>query len=165
MEIVVINEFFDIKMKTRLRSSNCYLGILVLVFLLFSSCREEKSKEFSSSTNRQENLSPDELPIIKFDTLQHDFGSIKEGEQVGWYFRFRNEGHSDLIINHASASCGCTIPDFTPEPIPPGGEGSIKVVFDSKGRSGKQQKSVTVESNAQTALVTLTLEADIYSNN
>jgi len=105
----------------------------------------------------------DAQPEITFDTLEHDFGNIHQGEKVGWYFKFRNTGGSDLILTHVNASCGCTVVEYSREPVHPGGEGTIRVVFDSSGRSGKQLKKVTVESNAKTLIRQLTLIAHIIN--
>ena len=101
--------------------------------------------------------------IISFDETEHNFGRVYEGEQVGWFFRFRNTGTKNLIITNAYASCGCTVPDYNKEPVHPGAEGEIKVVFDTEGRTGIQTKTVTVESNAQNMTITLNITAKIVN--
>ncbi len=103
----------------------------------------------------------DRQPVIHFTSLEHDFGTIREGEKVGWYFKYHNTGNADLVITNATASCGCTVPEFSREPLPPGGEGTIRVVFDSAGRQGQQIKTVTIESNAQNMITHLTLKANV----
>lgn len=86
---------------------------------------------------------------IEFDKLSHDFGTIKEdGGKASYDFRFMNTGNSPLIINHVRASCGCTTPEWTRKPIPPGSEGLIKVRYDPKRRPGKFSKRISVSSNA-----------------
>jgi len=87
------------------------------------------------------------LPVMAFDKALHDFGDIKAGEKVSYSFRFVNRGRRDLIIQNASGSCGCTVPDFPKEPIPPGREGFIRVLFNSEGKNGIQEKQVTVLAN------------------
>lgn len=62
-------------------------------------------------------------------------------------FRFVNRGDKDLLIQNASGSCGCTVPDFPREPIAPGQEGYIRVQFNSEGKTGVQEKTVTVLAN------------------
>lgn len=89
------------------------------------------------------------MAIITFSKEEHDFGTIKEGEKVFWNFRFTNTGNIPLIINRVKTDCGCTAPDYPKTPIAPGEEGAIKVTFDSKGRSGKQIKRITVLSNSE----------------
>jgi hypothetical protein len=92
-----------------------------------------------------------EMPktTIQFDTTKHDFGTIKEGTVVKHSYHFKNTGEHPLLISNAVASCGCTVPSYPKEPIPPGGEGDIEVEFNSKGRKGHQEKNVLVYSNAQ----------------
>ena len=88
---------------------------------------------------------------ITFEKKVHDFGTITEGEVVEHTFKFTNTGDTDLIISNASASCGCTIPDWPKEPILPGENGEIKVKFDSKGKGAKggkkERKNVTIFAN------------------
>ncbi|GIV22714.1 MAG: DUF1573 domain-containing protein [Bacteroidia bacterium] len=84
---------------------------------------------------------------IRFDKMEHDFGRIREGEKVSYRFKVTNPGTVPLRIIDVKPSCGCTAPAWTKEPIPPGGEGFVEVVFDSQGRSGEQMKTVTVFAN------------------
>jgi hypothetical protein len=88
---------------------------------------------------------------IRFDKMEHDFGKIREGEKVSYRFKVSNPGTVPLRIIDVKPSCGCTAPAWTKEPIPPGGEGFVEVVFDSQGRSGEQMKTVTVFANTDPA--------------
>ncbi|MDT3402573.1 DUF1573 domain-containing protein [Mucilaginibacter terrae] len=85
--------------------------------------------------------------VMKFETETHDFGKIKKGEKVTYEFKYVNTGKSPLIIKDAYATCGCTTPEFDKEPIAPGKSSIIKVTFDSAGKSGLQDKIVTVIGN------------------
>ncbi len=88
-------------------------------------------------------------PSIQFDSEKYDFGSIKEGTIVTHTFTFKNSGDQPLIINKVSPSCGCLVSFFSKEPIPPGGEGTITVKFNTKSRPlGSNIKSFLVYSNA-----------------
>lgn len=87
------------------------------------------------------------LPAIQFESLDHDFGTIKEGDKVTHTYRFKNTGEIPLIIQEAKPSCGCTAPDWTKTPIPPGGEGFVKAEFDSQGKPNAQNKTITVTAN------------------
>lgn len=87
------------------------------------------------------------LPVIEFEKIDHDFGTIKEGTKVQYTYKFKNTGQAPLIIQGAQGSCGCTTPDWTKEPIPVGGTGFIKAEFDSNGKPNIQNKTVTVTSN------------------
>ena len=86
-------------------------------------------------------------PAIQFEHLEYDWGTVEEGAQVEHIFRFRNAGGSPLIINKASATCGCTVPTWPRDPVPSGGSGEIRVVFDSRGRLRQQAKYVTITAN------------------
>lgn len=98
------------------------------------------------------------LPSIVFEEEFHNFGEIAEGEVVNHVFTFTNEGDGPLIISNASGSCGCTVPQWPRQPIAPGESGEIKVSFNSSGRAGKQDKRVTLTTNAvpQTKVLNIT---------
>jgi hypothetical protein len=84
---------------------------------------------------------------IEFNKEVHDYGNIKYDGEPYCTFEFRNTGDEPLIISNAKGSCGCTVPEWPKEPIPPGGKGSIRVKYDTK-RPGAINKSVTITSNA-----------------
>ncbi len=90
-----------------------------------------------------------------------NFGKITEGEKVTFNFRFRNSGKKPLVITNTTASCGCTVPEKPEKPIMPGEEGFIKVVFNSKGKSGHQEKNITVMSNTNPEFPKLQLTGEI----
>jgi len=90
------------------------------------------------------------LPVMKFEQIKHDFGLVVQSEKVSFTYKFTNTGGSDLIISNCSATCGCTIPDWTKTPVKPGGEGKVEVVFNSAGKSGSQTKTVLVLSQYPT---------------
>jgi hypothetical protein len=102
-----------------------------------------------------------EMATMDFKDSLHDFGNIKEGEKVVYEFEFTNNGKSPLIIAGATGSCGCTVPTYTQDPIPPGKTDVIKVYFDSKGKSGHQEKAVTVKSNAVRGEQMLYIKAEV----
>ena len=129
-------------------------AILVILILLFTGgCRHDDQKlpadivHNPNSANEPGTLN--ELPAVTFETEEHDFGRIIQGEVVTYAFKFTNTGKSELLIASVSTSCGCTISKFSREPIKPGEQGTIQVTFDSEGRKGFQNKTVTVLSNAQ----------------
>ena len=92
---------------------------------------------------------------IKFSEEKYDFGSIKQGDVVDHVFKFKNTGTQPLVISNVQASCGCTIPDWTKEPVAPGKMGMISAKFNSAGKQGMQTKVLTIESNAGAATVSL----------
>jgi len=74
------------------------------------------------------------LPVAEWTSVEHDFGTINEGEKVTHVYQFKNTGAVPLIIETVRPSCGCTAPNWSKEPIPVGGTGEVEVVFDSKGK-------------------------------
>lgn len=88
-----------------------------------------------------------EEPQFKFKENSWDFGTIMDGEKVEHTFKFKNVGQSDIVISSCKASCGCTIPEWPKEPIAPGAEGTIKVIFNSAGKSGNVSKDITILAN------------------
>jgi hypothetical protein len=87
------------------------------------------------------------LPVMEFTNTDHDFGTISEGDVVEYTYAFKNTGAAPLIIQSAQGSCGCTVPDWTKEPIPVGATGFVKAKFDSNGKPNIQNKTVTVTAN------------------
>ena len=84
---------------------------------------------------------------IQYENDKYEFGVVNEGEIVKHMFKFKNTGSEPLVISNAKASCGCTVPIWPKEPIPPGGSGEIAVEFNTKGKPGAQSKQVTVTAN------------------
>jgi len=98
---------------------------------------------------------------IKFEQDLYDFGQIKQGETVEHIFKFTNTGQHDLVISEAHGSCGCTIPYYPKEPIAAGQSGEMKVSFNSTGKQGPQQKTVTLTANTDPAQTVLTIKSDV----
>lgn len=97
---------------------------------------------------------------IKFDKVSHDFGTFSESNPVQeCIFTFTNVGQAPLVINQAVASCGCTVPSYTKEPIAPGKTGAIKVTYNGKGKfPGHFKKSITVRTNGKPEMSRLYVE-------
>jgi hypothetical protein len=139
--------------------------VLALCVLSFLSCSQEKNNDLStdsitnsaSATGKQKA----DLPDIKFGEEVFDFGRITQGEKVSHAFTFTNTGKGNLIISGASGSCGCTVPAWPGEPILPGKSGEINVVFNSEGKRGTQEKTVTVLTNCEPATRVIRIKAEI----
>lgn len=101
------------------------------------------------------------LPVITFKENSYDFGKIKEGDKVRHTFEFTNTGEAPLIIQNASASCGCTVPDWPHEPIAPGKSGKIDVEFNSAGKPGAQSKTISITANTNPTLTTLNITTEV----
>jgi len=99
---------------------------------------------------------------ITFEKLQHNFGTFKEELGIQTVaFNFKNNGDVALILNNVQASCGCTTPEWTREPIAPGAKGIIKVSYDPRNRPGVFNKTIRVTSNAENADVVLTILGEV----
>lgn len=166
-----------------------YLSLFVM--LVIFSCKEDAtsklnpnsqavdSKEYNQEINKiadekveksvmQNQSLPELQPIVNqntttvtFNKKEHDFGTIEEGKIVTTNFIITNSGNKDLIIENATASCGCTVPEFPRQPIKPGKSGKIKVSFDSTGKPGQQQKSVTVTANIPNGSEILNIKTNV----
>ena len=100
-------------------------------------------------------------PTMDFADTVHDFSTVHENERVTCEFTFTNNGKTPLIINSATGSCGCTVPDYPRDPIAPGQSGTMKVTFNSAGKSGHQEKSVEIHTNTVRSVHMLFIKADI----
>lgn len=105
-------------------------------------------------------------PGIVFASQSYDFGKIKEEDgSVTTTFEFTNNGSEPLILSEVRASCGCTTPDWTKEPVAPGAKGFVKATYNTKGRPGMFEKSITVKSNAAEngGTVVLTIKGEVIA--
>ena len=135
-----------------------------LILVLFSCSGQNGSQEQGSGANEISSQNTQGESVMRFDTLMHDFGTIIEGERVVCYFDYRNEGEEDLLITGVEATCGCTTPNWSREPLKPGEHETLEIVFDASGRSGEQRKLVTVKSNASNQVVQLTIRARVNNS-
>ncbi len=123
-------------------------AILLLLAFTINACQQQNTSNTAATENAQ--VDPAIAPVFSFEKETYDFGEITEGEQVSYDFTFTNTGKSPLIISSASATCGCTVPEYPNQPIAPGEKGTIHVVFNSTGKSGMQNKVVTLTANTAT---------------
>ena len=105
-----------------------------------------------------------EMATFKFEQSEFDFGTVKEGEVVERIFKFTNTGSAPLVIQNAAGSCGCTVPEWPKEPIAPNAAGEIKVKFDSRGKAGANNKTVTIIANTNPETTTLTLKGTVNAD-
>ena len=130
------------------------ISIIIMSLFVMSlfSCKENAANKISdkvSDTVKEEvRTAEDKLPILTFVSNEFDFGTIDQGEVVTATFEYENTGGGDLIITKAKASCGCTVPKWPKgEVIKPGQKGTITAEFDSKTKTNKQNKSITLTTN------------------
>jgi hypothetical protein len=143
---------------------NSIVGILLLS-LAFVSCKDNATSKIDSSNlesakERDAKISLGS-PIIEFDKSEFDFGTINEGDVVDGTFKVANKGKTDLIITNATASCGCTVPEWPKEAIKPGDSAEIKFSFNSRGKTGKQSKTITLQTNTENVTETLRIAGTV----
>lgn len=109
--------------------------------------------------------SSENAPVMTFKETEYDFGTIKQGKVVDHTFTFTNTGNSPLVIESASASCGCTAPDWTKTPVAPGEQGQVKVQFNSAGKVGQQAPMVTIRANTEPNIVRISMKGTVEANN
>ena len=154
---------------------------LTLATLLagFTACNDggsdvtAKAIESSETTETPVNAKPEKYDPAKaqadepasptttmvFDTYEHDFGTMDEGDAVTHIFKFTNTGSEPLILDKCKGSCGCTVPQCPKEPIAPGASGEIEVKFNSKGKKNNQTKTVTINANTDPGQTILKIKA------
>ena len=132
--------------------------------VLTVSCKENAALRIDEQTAKDAELAHAEagkVAVMKFESTEHDFGKITAGDVVEHTFTFTNAGTSDLVVSEAKPSCGCTVPSYTKTPVKPGETGEIKISFNSAGKSGKQNKTVTVTANTEQGSEVLKFSADV----
>lgn len=112
------------------------------------------------------NSSPDAMystsPSFKWEKVVHDFGKIEQNKPVTAVFKFTNTGNAPLIITKAEASCGCTVPEYSKEPIPPGKTGIIKATYNA-ANPGAFTKDVTIFSNVDNGQVRVQIKGEVVT--
>lgn len=141
--------------------------ILIAAFIIsFCSCNNKENdgkvgSDIVNNTASANGKSNSDKAEIKFEEEEFDFGKITQGEIVSHAFNFKNTGNSNLIISGASGSCGCTVPSWPKEPIRAGEENNINVVFNSEGKKGLQEKTVTIVTNCEPATRIIRIKTEI----
>ncbi len=133
-------------MKTRHLLFTVVLAVVLSAFATAANAQEEEGKA-----------------SIKFDRTNISLGTFSDKEPVQkCVFTFRNKGDAPLVINQAIASCGCTVPKYTKQPVAPGETGQINVTYNGKGKfPGHFKKTITVRTNGDPAVVRLYIEGDM----
>ena len=101
-----------------------------------------------------------DMAIFNWSESSHDFGKVKQSIPVTHEFKFTNSGRVPLVIVNAQPSCGCTTPDWTKTPVPPGGSGFIKATFNAAS-AGPFNKTITVTANVEGGSMYLTIKGEV----
>ena len=126
---------------------------LMCIFTL--SAQEQAPKKEKGKKEK-----PAKEAIISFEKTTHDYGNIYQGDNGVCEFVFKNTGKAELVLSNVRSSCGCTVPEWPKEPIPPKKSAVIKVKYDTH-RIGGIHKSITVESNATNNRVVLNITGNV----
>lgn len=143
------------------------LSALILALCLFTACNDGNGDGKLSTelvNNPKSATQPsNKQPVITFDKTEHDFGTVLQGEKVTYSFHFTNTGNAPLLVSNVNTTCGCTVGEFSKEPIAPGKDGFIKATYDSKGHKGVQTRNLSVVSNTNPGQTTLRLKATVQT--
>ncbi len=137
------------------------LIVAILSVFAFSSCKDnaaDKVNEENVVAAADRDAESGKFPVMAFEESQFDFGTIDQGTNVEHVFKFKNTGDAPLMIVNAKSSCGCTVPEYTKEPIAPGATGEMLVKFNGSGQN-QVSKTVTITANTQAGNETLTIKA------
>ncbi len=132
--------------------------MMASMFLILAACNSA-TENVTVHTGEEGKYMSGEEAEITFEKKVHDFGTLTAGEQVICYYPYTNSGDAPLVISGIRAGCGCTVADWSGEPLETGEKATIKVRFDSGGKHGVQKNSLTVLSNASNPRIKLTLKA------
>lgn len=138
-----------------------HLFFVLIMFSCSSDVKEGIDSSDVTNTASANGTVISDMPEIQFEEEVFDFGKITQGEVVSHDFKFKNTGKSNLIISGASGSCGCTVPKWPKEPVLPGNEGKLNVVFTSEGKKGIQEKTITIVTNCEPSTRIIRIKADI----
>lgn len=114
----------------------------------------------ATTVSAQEANENPNAPVISFEKTTHDFGTIEQNGNGTYAFVYTNEGKEPLQITNAKGSCGCTVPKWSRDPLPPGETAEIEVKYDTK-RVGPFNKSVTITSNASEATKVIRIKGTV----
>ncbi len=129
------------------------LGLITFMILVTLSASFAQEKLVIDTVNS---------PKIKFDITNYDFGKIKEQDgKVSYTFKFKNTSNKPLVVTRVQASCGCTTPEWTKEPISGGKSGVVTVTYNPAHRPGVFHKTITVYSNIAEGKTILSIKGEV----
>jgi hypothetical protein len=137
------------------------LIVAVLSAFIFTSCKEnaaDKVNEENVAAAANRDAKSGDYPVMAFEETEFDFGTIDQGTNVEHVFKFTNTGKAPLVIVDAKSSCGCTVPQFTKDPVAPGDSGEMLVKFNGSGKN-QVSKTVTITANTESGKETIKIKA------
>ncbi len=141
------------------------LVILIFAFTVFIACENKQRTDNQTIEDNQKALQPtaDKFPVMAIDTPSVDLGTLMQGDTIMHVYNFKNTGNMPLVLSNVNASCGCTTPSYSTEPVAPGERGFITVKFNSKGKEGKLNKTVTAYANTKPAENTVSFKIEVLT--
>ncbi|MDP7567855.1 MAG: DUF1573 domain-containing protein [Flavobacteriales bacterium] len=142
------------------------LYTLLLSAIVLASCSNTDDKKITTDLvnnplTAEKNADQVDMPKIELSQDFFDFGEMNQKESVSTEFVIKNTGDAPLLIRSAKGSCGCTVPEWPKEPVAVGEEAVIKVTFNSGNKKGKQNKTVTLVTNAIPSTKVLTIKGTV----
>lgn len=128
-----------------MKISSIFPICIALVTLLATGCITDPNEAIKEKAITDKGF----ITEIAWTQTDRNLGIIEEGQKLEVVFEFTNKGKKPLVIKNVTATCGCTVPEIPKEPVMPGQKGFIKAVFDSQGRPGMNNKTITVDANTQ----------------
>lgn len=152
-----------------------FVSTLALATFMFSCNSESSSEEVSTEVTTEttvvepstatepvvETAVATATTILTVDRMEHDFGKIPDTAPVETSFVITNDGDEPLLITNAQGSCGCTVPEYPKDPIPPGESRDMKVSFNPTGKEGVNNKTVTITANTEPATTIIYVKSDV----
>jgi hypothetical protein len=142
------------------------LYTLLLSAIVLASCSNTDDKKITTDLvnnplTAEKNADQVDMPKIELSQDFFDFGEMNQKESVSTEFVIKNTGDAPLLIRSAKGSCGCTVPEWPKEPVAVGEEAVVKVTFNSGNKKGKQNKTVTLVTNAIPSTKVLTIKGTV----
>lgn len=128
-----------------------------IVFLLLAGTLAAQAQSASAT----DSIKPRSATTVAWDSTFYDFGTVKQGAIVKRIYRFTNTGADSLLISDVKTTCGCTVPEWPKQPLPPGGKGEIKVEFNTDSKAGRQLRVLRVVANTNPAESLLQMGGEI----
>lgn len=135
----------------------------IIALTLIAMCSHQLYAQNAAPVKTASTVTATKEAEITFENREFNFGKIKEGEKTENVFKFKNTGNVPLIVTDVTVTCGCTAAEKPEAPIMPGEEGKIKIVFNSAGKSGTQNRTITVNTNAKNKVTYLKLVGEVLA--
>ena len=142
------------------------LILAAVAMVAFTSCKDnaaDKVSEDNVAAAAERDEAATKFPVMTFAEKEFDFGTITQGTNVEHVFKFTNTGDAPLVVVDAKSSCGCTVPTWSRESIPPGGQGEMLVKFNGSGQN-QVRKTVTITAHTQNGKELIKIKAFVTPN-